>query len=276
MTFLNFRLDATNAELNSVNSLINCNGDSEYMNDTPTTPKRSASPDLKSELFKAFSKHKSYREEIASLKNQIAIRDNELKQLKIDENDALMKMNKCREDYARLVSKCNITESQLNAIKIRYNHKDEDNDEQLDEIKNLKSDNDEYKSRINFLETEYDELKQKLEVDLEKQKFLLKDSQAECERLNKLYSELLTFKDNLIRQTDEKIKNQMDKIIKLENQIVSITETQAEAEKEMNKKFEKEKLDFIENNRFISNDCINCRHYLNELNEVRFDNIVLI
>uniref|UniRef100_A0AAG5CXP4 Uncharacterized protein n=1 Tax=Anopheles atroparvus TaxID=41427 RepID=A0AAG5CXP4_ANOAO len=235
---------------------------------------------LKNELLVCMTGQKEKRETIRKLEQELQAKERELDQLKKDESLALVQMNQYKEEAFRLASKCKILEQEMEkmspevtgnrsrssrAIIDRSTDADgrrlsvELRQEALeDKIFNLQQTKLEAGERIELLEREKEQLSDKcrtltaelsscasLKLEVEKQKFLLKDAQSECDRLKRLYIEVSGSKDELGRELATlRSQDSAKQIAALQEQVVSLERALQLAElksSELAKMLDKEK-----------------------------------
>lgn len=191
---------------------------------TPINPNLKNTEDrvtkLKHELLICMNGQKEKRETIKRLETELADRDREIAQLKKDESDALVQMNQYKEEAFRLGSKLKILENELekclkkeqNSSKPRRSSFDQQNaleekifalqQEKLtleDKLTKLDQDHARLQEKCKRLEAETQSA-DTIKLELEKQKFLLKDAQSECDRVKQLYIEISSCKDAVSRE----------------------------------------------------------------------------
>ncbi|XP_053969396.1 golgin subfamily A member 6-like protein 24 isoform X1 [Anastrepha ludens] len=138
----------------------------------------------------------------------------------------------------------------------------------------------------------------KMRLDLEKHKFLLKDAQAECDRLKNLYIEISNAKEALryevdkLRHTDnmKELQEQREKVANLQralqlaevksSELAKILETEKVCHerdvKELKERFEKEKAaNFQAAKADNSNNCSKCIDYMSEITKFEIQNLKL-
>lgn len=191
---------------------------------TPINPNLKNTEDrvtkLKHELLICMNGQKEKRETIKRLETELAERDREIQQLKKDESDALVQMNQYKEEAFRLGSKLKILENELEkCLKKEQNNsksrrpsfdKQDALEEKIftlqqeklqleDKLTKLDQDNARLQEKCKRLEAETQSA-DTIKLELEKQKFLLKDAQSECDRVKKLYIEISGCKDAVSRE----------------------------------------------------------------------------
>lgn len=179
-----------------------------------STPLHSSNNDdrlgrLKNELYRSMTNQKLKREEIKKMEQQLMGKNEEIKRVRDDENKALVQMNQYKEEAERLGNKLKLFNSQL---------------EKVDG-------------------TEIDSVK----LELEKTKFLLKDSQNETDRVKNLYITISNEKDELISKLNEFNKNDLNREIFAAKEKLNSLERALEMNElkctELMKKLEREKED---------------------------------
>lgn len=169
---------------------------------------------VKEELFKSLNNVKNKREEIKILEKQLAEKDQEIKQLRTDENRALVDMNRFKDEAIRLENKSKILEKELDKMRLELNQKPDS--EKVKQIqnekilleKNLQSLKINYEKvneyNVELMECD-EELKAKVqqlekEIELLKSKpdELGKELQLEREKCNKLTEELNRFQQKCV------------------------------------------------------------------------------
>lgn len=118
---------------------------------------------VKDELCKSLNNIKNKREEIKILEQQLREKDDEIKQLKIDENKALVQMNNFRDETIRLESKVKILDKDL--IKAREeilqksaNHCCVTDEKYEKELKKLRDEKEALLLELNSIKTHYETL----------------------------------------------------------------------------------------------------------------------
>lgn len=288
---------------------------------TPINPSMSKNTEervakLKQELLLCMNGQKEKRETINRLESQLAAREQEVQQLKKDESQALVQMNQYKEEAFRLSSKCKLLEAELDKMckkdqgGSKHGRRSSfDRQEVLeDKIFALKQEKLELEEKHDKLEHENQQLQERIrkiesdsqsldavKLELEKQKFLLKDSQNECERLKNLYIEMSGSKDALNRElialrsqdSAKEISVLKEKVATLERAL-QLSELKAS---EFAKLLEKEKIDHEKLLRDLqqrhdasqeskdkkqnSNSCDRCIDNLTELSKVEIQNLQL-
>lgn len=121
---------------------------------------------VKDELCKSLNNIKSKREEIKICERQLSEKDEEIMQLKNDENKALIQLNHFRDEYIRMESKNKILESELaKAIQdlnqVSANHICVTNEKYEEEIGRLQMQKNETSKDLDDLRAEYEKLNMK-------------------------------------------------------------------------------------------------------------------
>ncbi|KFB40870.1 AGAP003526-PA-like protein [Anopheles sinensis] len=224
---------------------------------------------LKNELLVCMTGQKEKRETIRKLEEELQAKDRELEQLKKDESQALVQMNQYKEEAFRLTSKCKILEQEMEKMSPGDRSRstvgegrrlsiDQRQEALEDKIFNLQQSKLQADERIEQLERETEQLSEKcrtlttevnscaaLKLEVEKQKFLLKDAQSECDRLKRLYIEISGAKDELSRELATlRAQDSAKQIAALQEQVVSLERALQLAElksNELAKMLDKEK-----------------------------------
>lgn len=247
---------------------------------------------LKEENIRLENKLKILEEEYVSLKtshaNNHTQEDNQLQTIKKE-------LEEMRSQYVLL--------KQKNTSLDQEKQQQESERKQLDfQVKNLEIDLEELKQeheslKINYEQTQKEilDLKQRntadnIRLELEKHKFLLKDSQAECDRLKNLYVDISNAKEALSFEMDKLLKSDQTKELMVAKEKIAhlqrslqLTEVKAselskmlETEKlchereivDMREKLEKEKLETTKATKEAANECAKCMDYVAELTKV--------
>lgn len=288
---------------------------------TPINPSANKTPEdrvvkLKQELLLSMNGQKEKRETIKRLEADLANKEKEIQQLKKDESLALVQMNQFKDEAFRVSSKCKILEAELEKLhkKEQYESKQGrrssyDKQEALeekifslkkekaqleDQVERLEKDNQELEERTKSIETNSQSL-DAIKLELEKQKFLLKDSQSECERLKNLYIEMSGCKDALSRELVAlKSQDTMKEISLLREKVASLERALQLAElksSELAKLLEKEKISHEsllrelqdrhdssrdpKDKKHSSNSCARCIDNLTEISKMEIQNLQL-
>ncbi|XP_058822477.1 centrosomal protein of 152 kDa [Topomyia yanbarensis] len=271
---------------------------------------------LKHELLICMNGQKEKREAIKRLEADLAARDQEINQLKKDESSALVQMNQYKEEAFRVNSKLKILENELEKFYKKEQHSSKqvrrssyDKQDALeDKIFTLQQEKIELEEKVSSLENENRQLEERgkkseadsktldeVKLDLEKQKFLLKDAQSECERVKNLYIEMSSCKDAVCRELDAlKHKDTEKELSILHEKVASLERALQLAElksSELSKMLEKEKLEHEkllkdlrerrESSREVKehsqsiNSCARCVENLTEMSKVEIQNLQL-
>lgn len=121
---------------------------------------------LKDELLKSINNIKIKREEIKILEIQLSDKNQEIKQLKNDENKILVDLNRYKDQSIRLEGKTKILENELDRMRAQFNKSTSNDREKAEnsiekyeeEIKKLQNDNTELQENLDGLKTEYEKL----------------------------------------------------------------------------------------------------------------------
>lgn len=271
---------------------------------------------LKQELLLCMNGQKEKREAIKRLESELAAKEQEVQQLKKDESQALVQMNQYKEEAFRVNSKCKLLEAELDKLCKKDQNSSKhgrrssfDRQEALeDKIFALKQEKVELEEKFDRLEHENQQLQERMrkmvsdsqsldtvKLELEKQKFLLKDSQNECERLKNLYIEISGSKDTLNRElTTLRSQDSAKEILVLREKVASLERALQLAElksSELAKLLEKEKIEHEKLLRDLqekhdssreskdvkqsSNSCVRCIDNLTELSKIEIQNLQL-
>lgn len=118
---------------------------------------------VKEELCKSLNNIKNKREELKICEKQLAEKDKEIKQLKIDENKALSQMNHFRDEAIRFENKTKILEKELDQMRVELRAiRSCSNDETIDkEMKKLQAEKSNLEVQLNNLKMDYETLNMK-------------------------------------------------------------------------------------------------------------------
>lgn len=118
---------------------------------------------VKEELCKSLNNIKNKREELKICERQLAEKDKEIKQLKMDENKALSQMNHFRDEAIRFENKTKILEKELDEMRIELrNIRTCSKDETIDrEMKKLLTEKNNLEVQLNNLKMDYEKLNMK-------------------------------------------------------------------------------------------------------------------
>lgn len=286
---------------------------------------------LKDELYRALANVKSKRDEIRKLSQNLEERNNEIRYLKDAENRYLVEIEQLKEDKIRLENRLKnmeedkannlssnaMTNESLQNLKTQLEQiqtekseleakcvSQENERKRLDvQLKNVEVDLEELKQEHENMKRNYEQMLEEnkqlrqrhtadnLRLELEKHKFLLKDAQAECDRLKNLYIEISNAKEALcyeiesLRKSDsnKELQEQKEKVASLQRalqlaevkstELTKILETEKLCHekdiKELRERLEKEK---AEHNakavKEAENNCSKCLDYVAEITKV--------
>ena len=247
------------------------------------------------------------KEENIKLQNKLKVLEEEFDQLK---NSQIMETQTENDNHAQSLQrelqdvKLQLQKETEKTLKLEH-HKSQQEFERknLDtQLKNLEIDLEELKQEHESLKMNYEQiskenlgLKQRqttdnLRLELEKHKFLLKDSQAECDRLKNLYVEISNAKEALSYEMDKLLKSDKAKELQDEKEKVAnlqralkLTEVKyselskiLETEKlchekelsEVKERLEKEKMGSSKAAKEAANECAKCMDYVSQLTKV--------
>lgn len=237
---------------------------------------------LKQEFNRCVADQRAKRMEILALKEELSAKNQQINQLKADENHALIELTMSKENAERLAIRLKNMERELEECK-RSNPENQDitpntsdeNIELTNRLHKLEQDNENFRTNCNHLnetiralEDERDnieqkyreackdiaELQQKLSqqesnpcLECEKEKFLTKDSQQECTRLKELYIKISEEKEDALRKLRHLEAADLKKeLLEQRNAVASLERSLQLAEMkctEMTKILEREKVD---------------------------------
>lgn len=235
---------------------------------------------LKQEFNRCVADQKLKRQEILSLKDEIAAKNKQIDQLKTDENQGLIELTTCKENTERLQIRLKNMERELedckNQIKTNDQEQNEkDGEELMNRLHKLEQENDNFRlncdhlnETIRALEGERDsieekyrdaskdiaELQQKLTqqemnpcLKCEKEKFLTTDAKQECTRLKEMYIQINDEKEDALRKLRQVEAQDLSKeLLEQRNMVASLERSLQLAEmkcNELTKILEREKLD---------------------------------
>lgn len=174
---------------------------------------------LKDELYKSINNIKMKREEIKIYDQQLREKDEEIKQLKFDENKALVQMNQYRDEMIRLESKTKILEKELDnthreLLQKSCNHSCITDEKYEEKINNLQSLKETLEVELNSLKNDFERLRMRngelMEFDKERQ-----------QKVEQLEAELLSLRDSTrvvdLMQDRNKIKELEEQLAKYQN-----------------------------------------------------------
>lgn len=235
---------------------------------------------LKQEFNRCVADQKLKRQEILSLKEEIAAKNKQIDQLKVDENQGLIELTMCKENAERLEIKLKNMERELEDCKNQKISNDQEQtkkgtDDLINRLHKLEQENENFRSSCNHLnetiralESERDsieekyrdackdiaELQQKLTqqesnpcLECEKEKFITKDAQQECTRLKEMYIRINDEKEDALRKLREHEAQDLSKeLLEQRNMVASLERSLQLAEMKCNeftKILEREKLE---------------------------------
>lgn len=168
---------------------------------------------LKDELFKSINNIKIKREEIKILEKQLGERNQEIKQLKNDENKALVELSHFKEESTRLQSKVRSLEMELERIRHQIsNNSGKSGQERYEEkVLELEEKNEEMQTTLEHIQTEFEQLNMKYNVILDEESEKsqkIQDLEKELEMLRKENQSLIveTEKCRNLKADREKIE----------------------------------------------------------------------
>lgn len=202
---LQHRLQEQANEMETMDSIIQeCGGNNfsfsestKFIHRDPLKNKNSSTPiapearlaRVKDELCKSLNNIKNKREEIRICEQQLREKDEEIKQLKADENKALVQMNQFRDESIRLESKVKILENELEKVRLESaTHSCVTNEVYEGKIKALQQ-------QKEALEAELDSIKKDYERLVMKNGELVEKETEWLDRIHQLESELETLQD---------------------------------------------------------------------------------
>lgn len=214
------------------NSFSEC---SKFINRDPLKNVNSSTPlapearlaRVKDELCKSLNNIKNKREEIKILEKQLQEKDDEIKQLRIDESKALVQMNQYRDETIRLDSKAKILEKELDKARQELFDKsaskgfngDEKVEEKIkalqtakealtNELNNIKADYERLTMKNGELEDNEKDLNEKIQ-EMESELISLRNASGIAEELIKQKQKVLTLEEQL-RKSGEKIVDKLN------------------------------------------------------------------
>lgn len=223
---------------------------------------------LKQEFNRCLADQREKRSEILRLKEQLTKKDEEIHDLKLDENKALVERNTSKELAERLASKLKLAESELgvlkrNSMRLHTSPPDGlttpmDANCHCDKLRESLNEVQKEKERLELNVDELNDMNAKLTQQLmqsgnecpkfaedEKHQSQIRESQDECYNLKNLYMALSNEKGDLVRElaklnaTDvhKDLREQKSKVASLERAL-TVTEQKCN---EINKLLEKER-----------------------------------
>lgn len=181
---------------------------------------------VKEELCRSLANIKNKREELKICEKQLAEKDKEIKQLKIDENKALAQMNHFRDEAVRFESKTKALKQELDEVRSELRDIQTcTSDETIDrEMKKLQFEKSNLETQLENLKKDYEQLSMKNEELMEGERELKKIA-SELESLqnsSKITEELEKEKEKVQRLNDELKKlsmiEKMDRETQKDNQ----------------------------------------------------------
>lgn len=163
---------------------------------------------FKQEFNRCLADQREKRLEILQLKEQLSARNDEIQQLKVDENKALVEWNTHKETSERLTNKLKTAESELAALRRRSpSHTRSLNDisRKSQGVDHSSVASPPMQKQLEEMTTRNDELQKLLEEKMKECAIHtddgpLKESRDECLRLKNLYMALSSEKDELMRE----------------------------------------------------------------------------
>lgn len=198
---------------------------------TPIAPEARFSR-VKEELCKSLNNIKTKREEIKILEQQLREKDDEIKQLKIDENKALVQMNQFRDETIRLKSKTTILENEFEkARQLSNSHTCATDEKHEESLKNLQEQAEKLQEELNRVKADYETLTM--------QNAELAENEKECrDKINQLNVELSA------SEMSEDLKKERAKVQALEESLKKYQTSQQMVDRSAQGDFEG-KLNFI-------------------------------
>lgn len=205
---------------------------------------------MKRELDRTTNALENSKYEIESLEKQLTLKIDENKQLKDDENNALVQMVHYKEECQRLNGKLCLLDSEfkhgdalehqkqrLEALHDQIDELQKLNDDLSNECGRLRSCNEQLHTEKDEFSSKYNDVLQKNESlneqvrshdeykrELDKKKFLLDDAQNECNRLKNAYIEVSSAKNQIADELAELKRDDVHKDLHEQKQKVSSLE----------------------------------------------------
>uniref|UniRef100_A0A1I8Q568 Uncharacterized protein n=1 Tax=Stomoxys calcitrans TaxID=35570 RepID=A0A1I8Q568_STOCA len=253
---------------------------------------------LREENVRSENKLKVLQEEYESMKNSKDQRqeDNQMQELKSELEELRLQMDIVKQKNTSLEQEKQSQESERKKLDFQIKNLEIDLEELKQEHESLKLNHEQQQK-------ENQELRQRhtaddVRLDLEKHKFLLKDAQAECDRLKNLYVEISNSKEAMSYEMDKLLKSDQakelqmakEKIAHLQRSLqlseVKTSELAKMLETEklchdrelamLREKFEKEKLESsTKAAKEAANECTKCLEYVAELTKFEIQNLKL-
>lgn len=199
---------------------------------------------LKEELFKSMNNIKTKREEIKILEKQLEQKNQDIKELRTDENKALVELNQQKDQSTKLQAKVKSLEIELERIRGQLKERSQfgDKDHSLKyegKVLELENKNDNMRATLEQLQTEFEQLNMKYNAILEEdggQYQKVSDLHTEIEHLRKKNISLSFDNENLLKKLQKK---DSDKVASLERSL-EINQRKCQ---DLMKQLEQEKLD---------------------------------
>ncbi|XP_055906527.1 repetitive organellar protein isoform X2 [Eupeodes corollae] len=139
---LRSRYEQATADLDAMDSIFQQNNDESFkrmsgMHGSTPIPTAERANNLKEELRRAIINLKTKREEIRVMQQTLDRKDHEIKNLKHEENLALVKITTCQEENTRLKNKLKLIEEELDELRAKIID-DENNSEETEIIEELR------------------------------------------------------------------------------------------------------------------------------------------
>lgn len=269
---------------------------------------------LKLEENKALVQISTLKEDNIRLENKLKVLKEDYDSLKTSQDQQHSqednRLQSTRKEIEELRHNVNLLKQQNSELENQKISQDSERRRLDSQLKNLEIDLEELRQEHDSLKLNYEQmhkenqtLKQRhtadnLHLELEKHKFLLKDSQAECDRLKNLYVEISNAKEALSFDMEKLLKSDQakelqaakEKIANLQrslqlaevkcSELSKILETEKLChERELStlrEKLEKEKLETSKANKEAANECAKCMDYVAELTKVRTQSFLCI
>lgn len=231
---------------------------------------------VKEELYKSLNNIKNKREEIKICEQQLREKDDEIKQLKNDENTALVRMNQFRDETIRLESKMKILEKEIDKLRQELLHKSSashncvTDDKYEDQLKVLRQENEALEAELNSIKSDYERLAMKNGE-------LLENEDEWLEKVQQLEADMKLLQDSSPEELNEERENVrlLDEQLKTNKQTVDQA-TQGDAEGENFKllsRFETKTFPFSSDNvsqsKTFTSTCEKCEELLMKFEKVK-------
>lgn len=168
---------------------------------TPVTPEARLAR-VKDELCKSLNNIKNKREEIKIYEKQLQEKDEEIKQLKIDENKALVQMNNYRDETIRLESKLKVLEKELDKQQQERLQKAISNSPIEEKTRNLQKQKEKLETELSSIKSDYERL------NMENGELLEKENNW-AEKVQQLESDLQSLEESSKAAEDLVEKNRL-------------------------------------------------------------------